>query len=156
HVFSVDHTKNFVFTSEGTIQTRRRLTPVYWNVADDLQAMMFAHNTSDHEIQAQATLTFDRSDGSQGIYKLTPFALAANATNVQKLKSISTSGQADADGNVIPAGTTFGSLTIETIGADNVEVLAGGSAMFDPDEGQYGGDILPLCSPNGPQFGPFG
>jgi hypothetical protein len=152
HVFSVDQKKDFVFTAEGTMQTRGRLDSLYWNIADDLQAMLVVQNTGGSTVQAQATLSYDTNDGGQGTYKLPPLEIPARATRIVNLKQIITSGQPDEAGQVIPAGTSLGSATIEvtggqTGGPDN-DVLAGGSVTFDPDTGRCGGDVLPICGPD--------
>jgi hypothetical protein len=159
HIFSLEQKKNFVFTAEGTLQTRSRLDSVYWNVADDLQAVLVVQNTGDGEVQAQATLSYD-TDGGQGTYKLPPMELPARATRIVNLKQIIGAGQPDEAGQVIPAGTSLGSVTVRATGGQAGDALAGGSVTFDPDAGQYGVFFLPMCSPSGPQFAepgfPFG
>ncbi len=154
HVFSVDHKKDFVFTSEGTMQLTSRLDSIYWNIADDLQSMLVVQNAGNSPIHAQATLVYDTSDGQQGKYTLPPLEVPARGTRMLNLKQIITSGQPDATGQVIPPGTTFGTMTIEPVAGEQSDALVGGSVTFDPDAGECGGGLFPLCSPNqNPGFG---
>lgn len=158
HIFSIDQRKDLVFTAEGTTQTRRRLDSVYWSVASDLQAMLVVQNTGGSAVQAQATLTYATTNSGQGTYRLPLLELPAKASRFVNLKQIITSGRPDDAGNVIPPGTSLGTVTVEATGGQ--DVLAGGSVTFDPDAGQYGVFFFPMCSPNGPQFAmpgfPFG
>lgn len=142
---SVDQKKDFVFTAEGTTQPQGRLDSLYWNVDDDLQAMLVVQNTGGSTVQAQATLSYDTSDGGQGTYKLPLMELSPRATRILNLKQIIASGQPDEAGRVIPANTSLGSATIQVTGGQDSEVLAGGSVTFDPDTGRCGGDMLPIC-----------
>ena len=152
-VFSVDHKKDFVFSSEGTAQLGSRLDSIYWNIADDLQSMLVIQNAGDNSIEAQATLNYDTSDGRHEKYKLPLLLVPAKGTRIVNLKQIITAGQPDETGKVIPPGTTFGTVTIEPAAGQQSDMLVGGSFTFDPDAGTCGGDVLPICSREDQEFG---
>ena len=107
-------------------------------------------NAGDYSIEAQATLEYETSDGGRGTYKAPLGLVPAKTTRTINLKPIITSGQPDETGQVIPPGTTFGSVTIEPADRQHSDMLVGGSFTFDPDAGTCGGDILPICDPENP------
>ena len=136
-----------MFKSEGTAQPGSPLDSIYWNIGDDLQSMLVIQNAGDSSVEAQATLSYDTSDGRHEKYKLPLLLVPAKATRTINLKSIIASGLPDQTGKVISLGTTFGTVTIEPASGEQSDSLIGGSFTFDPDAGTCGGDILPICSP---------
>jgi hypothetical protein len=143
-VFSVDQAGNFVFPSEGTVHPSTTMDSTYWDISGDLVALLTVYNPGSADVQATPTLAYQSPDGV-GSYTLPSISLPANTTQVENLKQIVTSGVPDANGHVIPAGVTLGTLTLQTNGGSNGGLVVGGCTTFDPVRGGYGITTEPDC-----------
>ncbi|HYK88554.1 MAG TPA: IPT/TIG domain-containing protein, partial [Acidobacteriota bacterium] len=104
-----------------------------------------AQNTTDVSVQARAKLSYETSRGA-GTYTLPPIDVPARGSRVLNLKQIILSGTPDENGNVIPPGTTFGTMALEVVNKTSRGLVFGGSTTFDPVKGGYGEFIFPDCS----------
>jgi hypothetical protein len=143
-VFSVGENQNFVFRAEGSIRRSQVVFSSYWDVGDDLTALLAVQNASEDPVQTEATLYYQTKQGP-GTYTLPPLDLAGNGVRILNLKEAILSKVPDKNGNVIPTGTTFGTLTLATVGKKHRGIL-GGSTSFDALRGGYG---APIGGPDG-------
>ncbi len=143
-VFSVGQSKDFVFRSEGAVHPARAVDSSYWDIGGDLVSVLAVFNSSAKNTTARATLSFDTQNGT-GTYLLPLFNLAAKGSKVLNLKEAILAGTPDQNGNVIPSGTTFGTLLLEVTDKSSQEFILGGTTTFDPVKGGYGLFIDPGC-----------
>ncbi len=143
-VFSVGQSKDFVFRSEGAVHPARAVDSSYWDIGGDLVSVLAVYNSSAKSTMARATLSFDTQNGT-GTYLLPLFNLPAKGNKVLNLKEAILAGTPDQNGNVIPSGTTFGTLLLEVTDKSSQEFILGGTTTFDPVKGGYGLFIDPGC-----------
>ncbi len=151
-VYSVNQTGDFVYNSEGGVGGSQAVDSSYWNIAGDLGSLLTVGNASDTKIQVQATVRYEASHGPAS-YSLPPIDLPGNGSRVINLKKAILSGIPDESGAVIPAGTTFGTLSLKVLGASTKSMILGGSTSFDPISGGYGQLYIPDCNDPGPWNG---
>jgi hypothetical protein len=143
-IFSVAQNQNFVFASEGTVHPSTKMDSSYWDISGALVALLTVHNPGPVQIETTATLSY-QGPGGPGFYVLPTIVLPPNGTQVLNLKQVILSGVPDASGNVVPAGTTFGTLTLQVSGGNSGGGISGGCTSFDPVRGGYGDGTEPDC-----------
>lgn len=143
-VFSVGQTKNFVFTSEGTVHPSTITDSSYWDIEGNLVALLSVQNTGQTPAQGRATLYYPTPNGT-GSYVLPLINVAPGGSQILNLNQIVQSGKPDANGSIIPQGTTWGSMRLETAGPNSKALLFGGTTSFDPVAGGFGFGIGPFC-----------
>ena len=151
-VYSVNQTGDFVYDSEGGVGGSQAVDSSYWNIAGDLGSLLTVGNASDTKVQVQATVRYEAPHGPAS-YSLPPIDLPGNGSRVINLKKAILSGIPDESGAVIPAGTTFGTLSLKVLGANAKSMILGGSTSFDPISGGYGQLYIPDCNDPGPWNG---
>jgi hypothetical protein len=156
NVFSVGQDQNFVFRAEGSPVYSHIVYSSYWDIANDLMGLLAVQNAGDEGVQAEATLYWQTPHGT-GSYTLPQIELPGNGSRIVNLKQRIQSGAPDKNGNVIPPGTTFGTLTLATVGNNTKSTIFGGSTSFDPLRGGYGSKIGgdPPCCPDDPTCSGF-
>jgi hypothetical protein len=117
-----------------------------------LTALITVENESNRPVEVRPTLHFRTTSGSN-YYTLPSISLPKNGSGVVNLKNIVSSGVPDASGATIPAGTTFGTMTLSIVGGRISDRIAGGSISADPTQGAYGGLMMPMCNDPGPWNG---
>lgn len=138
-VFSVGENQNFVFRAEGSVSAAPVVYSSYWDVGDELTALLAVQNASEDPVEAEATLYYQTNHG-QGTYSLPPLELQGNGARLLNLKEAIVNDVPDKDGNVIPKNVTFGTLTLKTARTRHGAIL-GGSTSFDALRGGYGAPI---------------
>jgi hypothetical protein len=108
-VFSMDATRNYLFTAELT-RAAARNDVAYWNIAGNEFSVVAIQNVSDEEVPVRVKLTYGNGSGT---YKLPVLTIPPRGTRAVNIKQIVQSGAPDEDGNQIPPGTTFGSVRTE-------------------------------------------
>ncbi len=151
-VFSVGKAGDFVFTSQGSLGASTAVDSSYWDISDDLTALVTVENESNRRVEVRPTLHFDTTNGP-AYYILPNINLSENASEVVNLKTIVLSGIPDENGATIPAGTTFGTITLGVVGGRSSDRIAGGTTSADSTRGAYGGLMIPLCNDPGPWNG---
>ena len=151
-VFSVGKDGSFVFASQGGLRGSTVVDSSYWDISDDLTELVTMQNESSRPVAVRPTLQFNAANGPVH-YNLPPINLPENASQVINLKKTILSGVPDENGVTIPAGTTFGTMTLSIIGGKSSDMIAGGSIAADPDRGAYGGLEIPACNDPGPWNG---
>jgi hypothetical protein len=141
-VFTVGQNKNFVSRSPGLVRSGQIIDSSYWDISGYLQALLVVQNAKDASVQSKATLYYETDHGTAS-FSLPPISVPGNGSRILNLKQIILSGTPDSAGNVIPANTTFGSLTLEVSDKASHGLIFGGTVTFDPVNGQYGLPALP-------------
>lgn len=148
-VFSVGQAKDFVSRSEGLVRSGQVIDSTYWDISGDLVALLLVQNAGDVPVQSKATLYYQTPHGTAS-YSLPPIDVPVNGSRILNLKQIILAGAPDSAGNIIPASTTFGTLTLEVVDKSSHGLIFGGSSTFDPVKGRYGLGIFPtncdLCA----------
>lgn len=89
-VFSVGQTKNFVFTSEGTVHPSTITDSSYWDIEGNLVALLSVQNTGQTPAQGRATLYYPTPNGT-GSYVLPLINVAPGGSQILNLHETGTS-----------------------------------------------------------------
>ena len=143
-VFSIGQSKDFVFRSEGAIHPARTVDSSYFDIGGDLVSVLSVYNSSANSTTARATLSYETQSGT-GTYLLPLINLPAKGSKVLNLKEVVLAGTPDENGNVVPKGTTFGTLLLEVTDKSGQDFILGGATTFDPVKGGYRIFIDPGC-----------
>ncbi|MCI0628504.1 MAG: hypothetical protein L0387_43785, partial [Acidobacteria bacterium] len=138
-VFSMDQSRDFVFSTELTHASPRN-DVAYWDVAGNEHSMVLIQNVTDAPVEVRVTLEYH---SGQGKYKLPVFSVPARATRGVNLRKVLAEAQPDEDGNMIPAGVTFGAARIARADGRTIASLAILGTMYDPVAGMCGEFPLP-------------
>lgn len=143
-VFSMDESRDFVFSAELTLASPRN-DIAYWDIAGNEHSMVLIQNVTDAEVEVRVTLEYNNG---QGQYKLPVFSVPARGTRGVNIREVLASAQPDEDGNMIPAGVTFGAARIARADGRTIASLAVLGAMYDPVVGMCGEFVLPCIGVN--------
>lgn len=146
---STDQTANYVFEVLPRVAaTTKSLQDVFWRVGSGYDTMTTLWNSGPAAEDLLITFSFP---GAKGHYKL-PLHLAPGASSSIDMADLIAEAKADAEGNLIPRGTSAGGLIVSgpTGLLDDINVVLGGGIFS-----VFGATCNPVCYSCGPGLAQF-
>jgi hypothetical protein len=146
---STDQTANYVFEVLPRVAaTTKSLQDLFWRVGSGYDTMTTLWNSGAAAEDLLITFSFA---GAKGHYKL-PVHLAPGASSSIDMADLIAEAKADAEGNLIPRGTSTGGLIVSgpTGLLDDINVVLGGGIFS-----VFGATCNPVCYSCGPGLAQF-